>query len=112
MLVKHLGVEAHQFLSGEGIEIASDGIDRARDIFRRTMRGPLKEHVLDEMRNPILFRGFTAGAGTDPDSHGNGPHMRHGLGDDTDAVRQSGKFDVPYGTERSSSRQMCPLLPL
>ena len=55
MLVEHLGVEADQFLGGEGVQIAADGIDRARDIFGRAVGGALEEHVLDEVRDAVLL---------------------------------------------------------
>ena len=35
VLVEHLGVEADQFLGGEGVQVAADGIHRAGDIFGR-----------------------------------------------------------------------------
>ncbi len=55
MLVEHLGVEADQLLGGEGVQIAADGIDRARDVFGGTARGALEQHVLDEMRDAVLL---------------------------------------------------------
>ena len=49
VLVEHFGVEAHQFLRGEGIEIAPDRVHRARDIFGRAAGGAFEKHMLDEV---------------------------------------------------------------
>ena len=98
VFIEHLGVEADQFLGGEGVEIAADGIDRARDLFGGTRGGPLEEHVLDEVGDAVLFRRFAAGTGAHPDSYRNGTHMVHCLSDDFDAVRQGGHLNVAFRT--------------
>ena len=98
MLVEHLGVEADQFLGGEGVEIAADGIHRARDIFGRALRRALEQHVLDEVRDAVLFGGFAPRTGADPDSHRHGTHVRHGFGNHADAVGERGHFNVAHGT--------------
>ena len=86
MLVQYLGVEADQFLGGEGVQVAADGIDRPRDVLGRAVRGALEHHVLDEMGDAVLLRGLAARPGADPDPDGHGAHVRHGFGDDPHAV--------------------------
>ena len=49
MLVQHLGVEADQFLRGERVEVATNGIHRARNVFGTPFGGTFEQHVLDEM---------------------------------------------------------------
>ena len=95
VLVQHLGVEAHQFLGGEGVQVAADGIHRARDVFGRAVRGALEQHVLDEVRDAVLLGRLAARAGADPHPHRDRAHVRHGFGDHADAVGQRGHFDVP-----------------
>ena len=86
MLVEHLDVVAHQLLRREGVQASADGIDGAGDIFSGPAGGALEEHVLDEMRDAVLFMGFAAGAGADPDADGDRTHVGHHLGNDFDTV--------------------------
>jgi hypothetical protein len=97
VLVEHLGVEADQFLGGEGVQVAAHRIDGAGDIFGGAVGGALEQHMLDEVRDAVLLGIFAAGAGADPDAHGDGAHVRHGLGDHAHAIRQRGHFDVAHG---------------
>ena len=60
VLVENLGIEADQFLGGEGVEIAADGIHRAGNVFGRALGGALKEHVLDKVRDAVLLDVLTA----------------------------------------------------
>ena len=92
VLVENFGVEAHQFLGGEGIQVAADGIDRARDIFGRTAGGALEEHVLDEMRDAVLL-GFSNAircrSRCPPRLNAHG----HRFGDDTETVGENGALN-------------------
>ena len=58
VLVQHLRVEAHQFLGGEGVQIAADGVHRARDLLGGPVGGALEQHVLDEVREAVLLLRF------------------------------------------------------
>ena len=95
VLVEDLGVEAHQLLAGEGVQVAADRIHRARDSLRRAAGGALEQHVLDEVRDAVALRDFAPRAGAYPDAHRNRPHMRHALADDAQPVRERGHFDIP-----------------
>ena len=100
VLVQHLGVETDQFLGGEGVQIAADRIHRARDILGGPAGGALEQHVLDEVRDAVLFAVFAPRTRADPDAHGDGTHVRHGLGDDAHAVCQRSHFDISRGGDR------------
>ncbi len=94
MLVEHLDVIADQFLRRERVEPAADRIDRPRDLLGRTVLGPLKHHVLDEMRDAALIDRLFARPRADPDSNGDAAHVRHLLRDHANAVRQDGAFNI------------------
>src|SRR6266852_1043565 len=94
MLVKNLGVEADLFLGGEGVEHAADGIHFAGDGFGRAALGALKNHVLHEVGEAVLFGNFAAGAIADPHADGNGTHVGHGLRDNHEAVGQNVLLNV------------------
>ncbi len=58
-----LDVVARVLLAGEGVELAPDGVDLARDVARRrTVRRPLEEHVLGEVRDAVGVLRLVAGA--------------------------------------------------
>src|SRR2546430_11741762 len=44
-------------------------IDRARDLLGRPVGGPLEQHVLDEVRDPVLLRRFAPRTRPYPDPH-------------------------------------------
>ncbi len=56
--------------------------------------GALEEHVLDEVGDAVLLRCFAARTGTDPDADRDGAHVRHGFGDDLDAVGERGGANI------------------
>ena len=72
MLRGALHVVGRVLLAGEGIELAADRIDLARDLARaRPPLGPLEEHVLGEVRDAVGLRRLVARAG------GEHHHARH-----------------------------------
>ena len=97
MLVEHLGVEADQLLGRKGVQIAAHRVDRAGNIFGGAVSGALKQHVLDKMRDAVLFGVFAPRAGADPEAYGDGAHVGHGFGDHPHAIRQAGHFNVARG---------------
>src|SRR5271167_3625919 len=88
MFVEHFDVEADAFLGGEGVHIAADGVDLARDFFRGAVFGPFEYHVLDEMGDAVRFGVFVARTRLEPDADGGGADVLHLLGDDGQAVGQ------------------------
>src|SRR5690606_10207950 len=68
-------------MPAHGVDLLGDGPGRAR-------LGALEEHVLDEVRHPALRVRFVAGSARQPDAEAHGPHVRHRLGDEPDAVGQ------------------------
>src|SRR5260370_17055026 len=62
MLVKNLGIETDLFFGSEGIEHAADGIHFAGDGFGGAALRALKNHVLHEVGEAVLFGNFTARA--------------------------------------------------
>src|SRR6266566_2830397 len=94
VLVKNFGVEANLFLGSEGVKHAADGVHFAGDGFGGAPLGALENHVLHEMGQAVLFRHFAARAVAGPDAHGDGAHVRHGLGDNHEAVGQNVLLNV------------------
>ena len=85
VLVEHFDVVARVLLRGERVELAANRIDRLRDVFGRPRIGALEEHVLDEMRDAGLRIGLVARPARQPHADGDGPHVRHRLGDEPKA---------------------------
>jgi len=116
VLVENLGVEAHQLLAGEGVQVAADRIHRARDLLRRAIRGALEQHVLDEVGDAVAIRGLAPRAGGDPHAHRNRAHVRHSLGNDAQAIGERGGLGIPEGAhrrgheERTCSTYICNIV--
>src|SRR5260370_14552060 len=94
MCDKHLEVEPDALVGGEGVDIPANGIHLAGNFFRGAMFGPLEDHVLDEMRNPIPLLVFIARTGLDPDPDTNGANVFHFLGDDGQPIVQRSAADI------------------
>src|ERR1700731_2965493 len=94
VLVKNLGIEADLFFGSEGIEHAADEIHFAGDGFGGTALRALKNHVLHEVGEAVLFRDFAAGTVANPNSDRDGAHMGHSLGDNHEAVGQNVLLNV------------------
>src|ERR1043166_3094263 len=105
MLVENFSVETNELFRSECVEIAADRINRARDVLGGPGLGTLEQHMLDEMRNAVLFRRLAAGSAADPDSHRNRTDMRHGLGNHTHAIRQHGPFNVSQRAVKGAVRR-------
>ena len=54
----------------------------------------LKDHVLDEVGDSVEGERLVAGARGDPNAHGDGADVGDGLGEDEQAVGQSGAADA------------------
>ena len=91
-----LDVEADGFFAGEGVEVAADGVHFAGDVLGGAGAGSLEDHVFDEVGDAVGFGGFAAGAGLDPDAHGDGAQMFHALGQNDEAVGQNGAAKVSF----------------
>jgi hypothetical protein len=94
MLIEDFYVVANQFLGGEGIETASDGVNRAGDLFGGSILGALEHHVLNEVGDAEFMRLLLAGSGADPNTYGDAPNVPHTFGDHTDPIGQSGTFNL------------------
>jgi hypothetical protein len=97
ILIENLDIEADGFLSGEGVEVAADGVGLAGELLGGTGGGALEDHVLDEVRDAVLGEGFVAGAGVDPDAHGDGTDVGDGFGEDEQAVGQASPANAAGG---------------
>ena len=107
VLIKNLGIEADALLGRERIQVAANGIHRAGDLFGGPVFGPLEQHVLDEMGDPVVLQGFAARAGFHPDAYRNRAHMGHRLRDDGKPVGKDLAADVSrlllaHGANRQS----------
>jgi hypothetical protein len=94
MLVQNLGVEADLFLGGESIQHATDRIHFACNGFGGAALGAFEDHVFQKVGEAVFFRDFAAGAIADPDAYGDGADVRHGLGDDNEAVGKNVPVNV------------------
>ena len=99
VLVEDLDVEADGLLAGIGVEVAADGSRPLRGAMSCAERlvVPLKTMCSSEVGEAVFLGGFVARAGVDPGTHGNGAHVRHGLGKDEQAVGQNRPADVARG---------------
>ena len=88
MLVEHLNGEANAFLGGEGVHVAADGVDLARNFLGGALLGAFENHVLKEMGDAVPFGIFVARTGLQPDTNRGGADVLHLLGDDGKAVGQ------------------------
>jgi len=94
VFVEDLDVETDGLFAGEGVEIATDGVDFAGEVLGGAGGGALEDHVLDEVRDAVGGGGLVAGAAVDPDTHGDGAEVGHALGEDQEAVGERGLADV------------------
>ena len=94
MVIEDFGVEADLFFRSERVEHAAYRIHFAGDGFGGAAFGAFEDHVLDEMGQAVFFRDFAAGPVADPHAYRDGANMRHGLGDDDQAVAEDVLLDV------------------
>ena len=88
VIIENFDVETDALLGRECIHVAADGIDLPRNALRGAMLRSLKDHVLDEMGNPIPLQIFVPRSGLDPNSHRDRANVLHLLGNKHEAVRQ------------------------
>ena len=78
VLGRALHVVARVLLAGEGVELAADRVDLAGDLARRRpLLGPLEEHVLGEVGDPVRLLRLVAGARGEHDEAGDRLRLRH-----------------------------------
>ena len=97
MLVEDLDVEADGFLAGEGVEIATDGVDFAGDALGGAGFGSFEDHVLDKVGDAIELGDFVTGAGAHPDAHGDGADVFHALSEDDETAGEDSTADISFG---------------
>lgn len=97
VFVEDLDIEADGLFASEGVEIAADAVDFACNVLCGAGGGALEDHVLDEVGEAVFGFGFVTGAGVYPGTHGDGAHVRHGLGEDQESVGKDGAADVAGG---------------
>ncbi len=78
--------KADGFLAGEGVQVAADCVHFAGDVLGGARFGALEEHVFDEVGDAVDLGGLVAGAGLDPDAHGDRAEVFHALGEDAEAI--------------------------
>ena len=96
VLVEDFHVEADGFLAGEGVEIASDGVDFAGDALSGARAGALEDHVFDEVGDSVELGDFVTGAGAHPYTHGDGANMLHAFGEDDETVRKDSTANIAF----------------
>ena len=94
MLVENFDVEANALFGGKGIHVATNGVYLPGNLFRAAVLGPLKDHVLQKMRNPIGLRLLVARPGPHPDSDRHRTDMRHGFAQNSQSVGQDFSMNI------------------
>ena len=89
VFVEHLDVVAGTLLGRERIQQAAHRIDLLGDALRRPRRRAFEQHMLDEVRNTAPLLVFMPGATRQPDADADRPHVRHRLGEKTEAVGEN-----------------------
>ena len=89
VFVEHLDVVAGTLLGRERIQQAAHRIDLLGDALRRPRRRAFEQHMLDEVRNTAPRLVFMPGATRQPDADADRPHVRHRLGEKTEAVGEN-----------------------
>jgi hypothetical protein len=100
--IDHLGVVAGRLFIGKGVEASAHAVHRFSDLAGITPRGPLEEHVLDEVRDAALLSPLERGADVGPDADAGRTHGRHALGEHAQAARQ-GRLFIHHSTLRESA---------
>src|SRR2546425_7015369 len=72
----------------EGALVPADRVHLCRDHLCRAVLRALEDHVLDEVADAALGGGLMAAAALQPHPHGHAAHVRHGFGEEGDAVRK------------------------
>ena len=88
MFIEDFEVVARVFLGREGIHLSADGIDGLRDVLSGSSRGPLEQHVLDEMSDAALLHRLVTRATSEPDADADRAHVRHPLGEESKTIRE------------------------
>ncbi len=88
VLVEHLDVVAGVFLRRERVELAADRIDLLRDVLRGARSVPLKSMCSTKCAMPHCSARFVARPARQPHADAHGAHVRHGLGDEPNAIRK------------------------
>ena len=83
MSIKHGGVEDDQVLRSESVEVSAEFIGMQGNLPRLSNSSALEDHVLDKMRQTIVFRRIVARACFEPDAHGHGADILHALREDS-----------------------------
>ncbi len=94
MFVQYFDIETDRLFPGEGVQVTADGVCLAGELLSGAGGGSFEDHVLDEVGDAVEGESFVAGAGVDPDAHGNGADVGDGLGEYEQAVGQMGATDV------------------
>src|SRR5437588_2425329 len=93
VVVEQARVEGRVLLGGEGVHLAAHRLHRLRDLPSRALLSALEQQVLEEVRHTPELETFVAGSDVDPEAERYRAHIRHPLGDETDAVGQRGSLD-------------------
>ncbi len=88
ILVNHLGVEAGAILARKGVELAAHGVHLLGNLPGIALLRPLKNHVLQKVRKPILPGLLHHGAHPQPHADGNRAQVRQPLAHHMQPVAQ------------------------
>jgi hypothetical protein len=88
MLVQHFEVVARILLRRKGVHLPANGIDGLSDVFGASCRGPLEQHVLDEVSDAALLLCFVAGPASEPHPDAYGAYVGHPLCEESETIRK------------------------
>ena len=69
MFIEYLDIETNAFLGGESVHVSANGVDLPGNLLGRSVLRAFKNHVLDEMRDPVTWSIFVPRTGLQPYSN-------------------------------------------
>ena len=87
---RHPAVVRRVLLGGEGVDVAADAVDDARDVGGRSCRGPLEQQVLEEVADARQLGRLVARADGHPDADRHRPRPMDVIGGDRQTVGELG----------------------
>ena len=76
------------------VQESADGFDLHRDVARGTCLRSFERHVFEHVRDAHLGLGLVARAAIDPYAQRHAFELRHGIGDNGQAIGKTGNFDI------------------
>ncbi len=93
VVLQHARVIGGHLAARVGVDVAAHVLDFLGDLQRGAPLGPLEGHMLEKMRDAVLFQPLMPPAGLDPDADRGGFQPRHEFRNDAEPVGQGMQLD-------------------